>query len=31
LLKGDVVARLVADATDLDVEIVATDEREDSR
>ena len=30
-LKGDVVARLVADATDLDVEIVATDEREDSR
>ena len=31
LLRGDVVARLVADATDLDVEIVATDEREDSR
>ncbi len=31
LLKGDVVARLVADATDLDVEILATDEREDSR
>src|SRR5271155_3002284 len=30
-LKGDVVARLVADATDLDVEIVATEEREDSR
>ena len=29
--KGDVVARLVSDATDLDVEIVATDEREDSR
>jgi len=26
-----VVARLVADATDLDVEILATDEREDSR
>jgi hypothetical protein len=25
------VARLVADATDLDVEIVATEEREDSR
>jgi two-component system sensor histidine kinase KdpD len=30
-LKGDVVARLVADARDLDVEILATDEREDSR
>src|SRR5271156_4678264 len=30
-LKGDVVARLVADATDLDVEIVASEEREDSR
>ena len=30
-LKGDVVARLVADARDLDVEIVATEEREESR
>jgi len=30
-LKGDVPARLVADATDLDIEILATDEREDSR
>ena len=30
-LKGDVPARLVADARDLDIEIVATDEREDSR
>jgi hypothetical protein len=26
-----VPARLVADATDLDIEILATDEREDSR
>ena len=30
-LKGDVPARLVADARDLDVEIVATEEREESR
>jgi len=30
-LKGDVPARLVAEARDLDVEIVATDEREGSR
>jgi two-component system sensor histidine kinase KdpD len=30
-LKGDVPARLVASATDLDVEVVATDEREDSQ
>jgi two-component system sensor histidine kinase KdpD len=30
-IKGDVPARLVADATDLDIEILATDEREDSR
>ena len=29
--SGDVPARLVADATDLDVEIVATEEREESR
>ncbi len=30
-LKGDVPARLVADARDLDIEIVATEEREESR
>ena len=30
-LKGDVPARLVADARDLDVEIVATEQAEDSR
>ncbi|HEV2169540.1 MAG TPA: universal stress protein, partial [Candidatus Binatus sp.] len=30
-IKGDVPARLVANATDLDIEILATDEREDSR
>jgi two-component system, OmpR family, sensor histidine kinase KdpD len=30
-IRGDVPARLVADATDLDVEILATDEREESR
>jgi two-component system sensor histidine kinase KdpD len=30
-LKGDVPARLVADARDLDVEIVATEQSEDSR
>jgi two-component system sensor histidine kinase KdpD len=30
-LKGDVPARLVEDARDLDVEIVATEEREESR
>jgi K+-sensing histidine kinase KdpD len=30
-LKGDVPARLVADARDLDVEIVATEQAEESR